>query len=66
MESKSISGVTSTCKNTCTTPVGHTEDDMAYLSSRNLPTISPEVQHQVPGKNKDSLFLVLRTCTLSD
>ena len=27
MESKSISGVTSRCRNTCTTPVGHTGVD---------------------------------------
>ena len=36
MESKSTSGVSSTCSNPCTTPVGNTVDDMAYLCSWNL------------------------------
>ena len=53
MESKSISGVTSTCSNPCTTPVGHTEDDMAYLCSQN-----PEVQHQSPGDIQAFPYLV--------
>ena len=36
MESKTISDVTSICSNTCTTPVGHTGDDIAYPGPLNL------------------------------
>ena len=36
IESKSTSGVTATCRNPCTTPAWYSEDDMAYLCSRNL------------------------------
>ena len=45
MESKAISGVTSTCSNTCTTPVGHTGDYIAYPVG-----IYSEVQHHFPGE----------------
>ena len=33
VESKSTSDVTSTCSNLCMTPVGHTEDEIAYIVS---------------------------------
>ena len=36
MDSKSILGVTYTCSNTCTIPVGHTGDHTAYRYSLNL------------------------------
>ena len=36
MESKSIWEVTSTYRNPCTTPTGHTKDNMVYLCSQNL------------------------------
>ena len=36
MEPKTILGVTSTCSNTCTIPVGHTGDDAAFCCFRNL------------------------------
>ena len=42
MESKSTSGVTFTCSNTCTTPVGNTRDDTAYRCSVNLLPFFPK------------------------
>ena len=36
MESRSISGVTPTCRNPCRSPVRHSCDDMTYLYSQNL------------------------------
>ena len=48
-EPKSISDVTSTRSNPCSTPSGHSEGDMAYLCSQSA-AIPHEVQHQVPGE----------------
>ena len=36
MESRSISGVTSTCRNPCRSPVEHSKEYMVYLCSQNL------------------------------
>ena len=53
-EPKSISGVTSTCSNSCLTPSGHSEGDMAYLCSQSA-AIPHEVQTKFLEKNNGSL-----------
>ena len=60
MRSKSISGVASSCHIPCTTPVGHTKDNMAYLYSRNLLPLLLKCNTKFREKYKRSLFWVLR------
>ena len=59
MESKSISSVTSTCRNTCTTPVGHAGDDIAYLCSWNLLSLLLKCNTKFLEKYKGSLIMCL-------
>ena len=56
MESKSVSGVASTCCNPCMTPVGHTGDDMAYLCSLNLLPSLRKCNSKFQEKFKGSLI----------
>ena len=58
MESKSIPEVTSTCKNPCTTSVGHIKMDMAYLCFRNLLQFLMKCNTKLLDKYKHSIIFV--------
>ena len=58
MEFKSLSGLTSTSRNPCTTPVGHTEDDTAHLCSRNLLSFPLKCNTKFLEKYKGSLIYI--------
>ena len=55
MEPKSISDVTSTRSNLCSTPSGHSEDDIAYLCTLNLLPFLMKCNTKFLQKNNGSL-----------
>ena len=56
-ELKSLSGVTSTRRNPCSTPSGHSEGDMTYVCSLNLLPFLMKSNNKFLEKNNGSLWV---------